>query len=1345
MREKGIKAVLGIVLILFLGIVLSVTFYSVQVMAEPDFASDLAFAMGVDPADLIGATFSVDEIAGAVVTGGVGFLAPIEGDTFVMMSSGNAQPLGFPDGWVGTPDDFLTADNGNPGDVATLHLTLSVPEGANSLSFNFQFMSEEYPDFVGSDFNDFFSCSLNGTIIAFIDVNSNFFDPTLTPEGTVFNGATVLLASQAPVTGGTTVILDFVVGDVSDEAYDTAVFIDNFHFSGEEIEGPVTEQQYSLTVNVVGDGHVEWNASGPYPVGEVVELTAVAAPGWSFSGWSGNLSGSANPESLVMDDDKTVNATFTQNQYFLAVEVVGSGSVGLGDSGPYVHEDFIQFFGPYVYGDVVELTAAPDVGWSFSGWGVDLWGSITHETIMMDGDKVVIATFTPNQYSLSVNVVGSGSVSRNNPGPYVYGDVVELTAVPDVGWSFSGWGGNLSGSANPTSITMDGEKTINATFTQDMYSLTVNMVGSGDVIKIPDPPSYAYGSVVNLTAVADDGWSFGGWSGDLSSSVTSETIIMDGNKTVTAIFTPNQYSLSASVVGNGVVNPDIAGPYTYEDVVALTAVADAGWTFSGWSGDLSGSVNPESIVMDGNKSVIATFAQDQYSLTVTVVGSGNVGRNYAGPYVYGDIIELTAIPNAGWTFSGWSNDLSGSANPASIVMDRDKTVTATFIQSTYSLTVNVAGNGSVNRNVAGPYHPGDVVELTAVPDAGSSFSGWSGDLSGSANPTSIVMNGDKSVTATFNVVNTPPHQPQLSITPSLAVEVNDDLVVTVAGPTPTDPDGDSVTYTYRWLVDSGTGEFLDDEIAGRGNHTGNVVPAADTVVGDVWRVEVTPTDERGAAGPSTVATWQQVVVDGTSPVAGAGPDQSVDEDSLVTFSGSDSSDNVGIVSYSWTFTDGTPQILTGMNPTYNFTNPGVYTVTLNVTDAEGNWDTDTLLITVKDVTSPVAEAGLNQTVAKDTVVNFNAGGSSDNMGINKYEWDFGDGTTGTGLAATHTYTEPGTYVVTLTVEDDAGHRVTDSCIVKVEQAVAGAVVREPRSVSVVLEVAMVGTAAVVASAAAASSGAVGQALNSAVGGLPIPDWLKEFLQLYGQDTFETIDKIDLDALEEVPLISRRELAAIVISALTMTLVFSFVEANGLPGFLSLSVLAAVIPSVLLAVFMENVAEVFAEALATRICRVYRQVNLWMYGTGLFLITGLLLRLPSGAPIITRYQSGEISNRTKCLIILSKLFILLTLALPFAGLYVLGFKTLGDAGLLMTLMTVFYYFIPMKPIVGKAVFDYRKDISLLALVSAGVLFVSFALNLLPHMIYLGAGIVAVVLAVISLYMLRKSSCEVANPM
>jgi len=84
-----------------------------------------------------------------------------------------------------------------------------------------------------------------------------------------------------------------------------------------------------------------------------------------------------------------------------------------------------------------------------------------------------------------------------------------------------------------------------------------------------------------------------------------------------------------------------------------------------------------------------------------------------------------------------------------------------------------------------------------------------------------------------------------------------------------------------------------------------------------------------------------------------------------------------------------------------------------------------------DTTKPTANAGQDITVYVDKVVTFDASGSTDNVGIVSYEWNFGDGTTGTGKTTTHTYANPGPYTVTLIVKDAAGNSATHALTVTV--------------------------------------------------------------------------------------------------------------------------------------------------------------------------------------------------------------------------------------------------------------------------------------------------------------------------
>jgi len=241
-----------------------------------------------------------------------------------------------------------------------------------------------------------------------------------------------------------------------------------------------------------------------------------------------------------------------------------------------------------------------------------------------DGDR--------NTLTVGVNPVGSGEV-YTDPSKSTYGcyEEVTLTATADPGWTFDSWSGNLSGTTNPVTVTMTGSRVITATFTQDEYTLTVgvNPVGSGSVSREPDQPTYHYGDVVTLTATANTGWTFDGWSGDLFGVTNPTTLTMDSHKAVTATFTQDEYTLTVGVnpVGSGSVSREPDQPtYHYGDVVTLTVTANTGWTFDSWSGPDAGELSDNgdgtwSITMDGNKSVTATFTQggDNYQIFLPLI------------------------------------------------------------------------------------------------------------------------------------------------------------------------------------------------------------------------------------------------------------------------------------------------------------------------------------------------------------------------------------------------------------------------------------------------------------------------------------------------------------------------------------------------------------------------------------------------------------------------------------------------------------------------------------------------------------------------------------------------------
>jgi hypothetical protein len=244
-----------------------------------------------------------------------------------------------------------------------------------------------------------------------------------------------------------------------------------------------------VVVNTVGNGTVSKSPDQPaYPHGATVQLTATPAANHHFVGWSGAASGTSNPLPLLVDQAKTVTATFAIDTRTLALSVTGHGAVAKSP-------DQIT----YDHGTLVTLTANPEPGHAFLGWSGDASGTTNPLALTMDADKSLTAAFT-HAVNLTANGNGTATKSPDQVG-YAPGTVVTLTATPAAGHHFTGWFGDASGLTNPLELTVDADKTIVAGFAIDTHPLSVSVVGSGTVSRIPNLPAYDHGTSVTLSAI----------------------------------------------------------------------------------------------------------------------------------------------------------------------------------------------------------------------------------------------------------------------------------------------------------------------------------------------------------------------------------------------------------------------------------------------------------------------------------------------------------------------------------------------------------------------------------------------------------------------------------------------------------------------------------------------------------------------------------------------------------------------------------------------------------------------------------------------------------------------------
>jgi PKD repeat protein len=222
-------------------------------------------------------------------------------------------------------------------------------------------------------------------------------------------------------------------------------------------------------------------------------------------------------------------------------------------------------------------------------------------------------------------------------------------------------------------------------------------------------------------------------------------------------------------------------------------------------------------------------------------------------------------------------------------------------------------------------------------------------------------------------------------------------LVAFDGTASSDADGD--TLTYAWDFGDGT------------TGTGPAPSHAYTSLGS-FAATLVVSDGNDDSPPATAT----VTISNQVPAADAGGPYSATRGALVAFDGTASSDADGdTLTYAWDFGDGTTG--TGPTPSHAYTSLGSFAATLVVSDGNDDSPPATATVTISNQ-PPVADAGGPYTAVRGALVAFDGTASSDADGDTlTYAWNFGDGTTGTGVTPSHAYASPGTFTATLVVTD----------------------------------------------------------------------------------------------------------------------------------------------------------------------------------------------------------------------------------------------------------------------------------------------------------------------------------------
>jgi len=337
----------------------------------------------------------------------------------------------------------------------------------------------------------------------------------------------------------------------------------------------------------------------------------------------------------------------------------------------------------YPDGNLVDLVASANANYHFTNWtGTAVTaGKVTDPnaagtTVLMDANYAVQANFAVDIRTLTVTSSAGGTVTEPGIGTFTYpdGNLVNLVASANTNYHFTNWTGSAvtagkvtDPNAAGTTVLMDANYTVQANFAIDQKTLTVSATAGGSVTQPGEGIfQYDYGTVVNLNAMANTGYHFVNWTGDIYTigdvNSAATTVTMYANYTVQANFAVTQFTISASSDPNGSINPSGAVLVNYEANQDFNAVANAGyevdkWYLDGNSVQTGGAAYTLSNIT-ANHTVYVTFKRTVFMISGCVFEQdGNTPVNNV--LIQTDSNDINAVTDANGYYGllvdyGWS-------------------------------------------------------------------------------------------------------------------------------------------------------------------------------------------------------------------------------------------------------------------------------------------------------------------------------------------------------------------------------------------------------------------------------------------------------------------------------------------------------------------------------------------------------------------------------------------------------------------------------------------------------------------------------------------------------------------
>ena len=326
----------------------------------------------------------------------------------------------------------------------------------------------------------------------------------------------------------------------------------------------------------------------------------------------------------------------------------------------------------------VTLTATPAEGYVFEKWSDD--DATNPRTFTLTSNVTLTANFvetaSATTHTLVLNVdencTDMGTVA--GAGTYVENASVQISAIPNEGYHFTGW--NDENTDNPRTVEMDADKEFTALFAINQYEITVTSANTAQGT-VDGANTYNYNEVAEISATGAEHYHFQFWNDGNTDNPRSITVTEDA--AFVAYFAIDQYTVTVSVDDPSHGSVTGAGQYLYNTNAIIYAVGNTGYGFTQWND--GNTENPRTIVVTEDAEYTASFeVLPQYTITVSANDADFGTVEGSGTYYEGQIIRISARANEGYVFDEWND--GNTSNPRTITVTGDAEYIANFIPRT---------------------------------------------------------------------------------------------------------------------------------------------------------------------------------------------------------------------------------------------------------------------------------------------------------------------------------------------------------------------------------------------------------------------------------------------------------------------------------------------------------------------------------------------------------------------------------------------------------------------------------------------------------------------------------------